>query len=67
VDTAEILKLASAIERLNKAGSEPPPTTTEDWTRLDDSEAALLVALVRKLNGEPPTDVDAQWLQWVRS
>lgn len=66
-DTAEILKLASAIERLNKAGQEPPPVTTEDWTRLDDDEAAILVALVRKLNGEPATDTDAAWIGWLHA
>ncbi len=33
---------------------------TEDWTRLSDRECALLVALVRKLNGETLTAADVE-------
>jgi hypothetical protein len=35
---------------------------SEDWTRLSDGEAAMLVALVRKVNGETLTVEDGQWL-----
>ena len=62
----EIRTLCSSLAQLDKAGQEKPADTTEDWTRLDDRESGLLVALVRKLNGEPATEIDRQSLSLPR-
>jgi hypothetical protein len=62
----EIRTLCASLAQLDKAGQEKPAETTEDWTRLDDREAGVLVALVRKLNGEPATEIDRQWLSRLR-
>jgi hypothetical protein len=65
-NVAEIRTLCASLAQLDKAAQEKPQDTTEDWTRLTDAEAGVLIALVRKLNGEPPTEIDSEWLSSLR-
>jgi len=53
----ERLRLAQAARDAEAANS------TEDWTRLNDAEAQMLIALTRRLNGEEPTSFDARALR----
>ena len=62
-NTVEANRLIDMLGKVDGAGRttvENP--STEDWTRLTDSETGILIALVHKLNGEQLTDADTQWL-----
>ena len=62
-NTIEANRLIDMLAKVDSAGrTTPQAPTTEDWTRLDDAEAGVLIALVHKLNGEPLTGNDQEWL-----
>lgn len=74
IANAIALKSAKDVERwarslvaLGRAGDvDAEPETTEEWDRLNDLEAGVLVALTRKLNGEALTTADESWLARLR-
>jgi hypothetical protein len=56
--------LQGAAEARKQAASIPKPAENkEDWSRLDDREAATLIALVHKLNGAAITSADERALR----
>lgn len=58
---------ARSLVALGRAGDlDLAAETSEDWDRLNDIEAGVLVALVRKLNGETLTEADGRWLSRLR-
>jgi hypothetical protein len=58
---------ARSLAALSRAGDvDPAPETTEEWDRLSDLEAGILIALTRKLNGEALTEADGKWLARLR-
>lgn len=66
-DSRAAERWARSLVALGRAGDlDPAQESTEEWDRLSDLEAGVMVALVRKLNGEPLTDADGQWLSHLR-
>ncbi len=62
-NTIDANRLIDMLAKVDSAGrTTPEAPTTEDWTRLDDTEAGTLIALVHKLNGDPLTEADQAWL-----
>lgn len=58
---------ARSLVALGRAGSvDVEAETSEEWDRLSDMEAGILVALTRKLNGERLTSADETWLARLR-
>ncbi len=63
-NATETERWVRALVALERAGNtDPEKPTTEDWERLDDREAGILIALVHKLNGERLTAEDERWLR----
>lgn len=66
-NAAETAKWAGALVTLDKVGAvDVERDTPEEWDRLTDLEAGVLVALTRKLNGERLTPSDVAWLAHLR-
>jgi hypothetical protein len=66
-NSREVDRWARSLAALARAGNiDPEPATTEEWDRLSDREAGILIALTRKLNGEILTTADEQWLDSLR-
>jgi hypothetical protein len=49
----DLVYMLAKIEAAGIGRTRERESKTEDWTRLTDDEATTLIALVRKLNGEP--------------
>lgn len=65
--SVEVHRWAQSLVALGRAGNvDVAPDTTEEWDRLSDAEAGVLVALTRKLNGEDLTAADEAWLARLR-
>jgi hypothetical protein len=58
----DLIYMLAKIEGAGLARPRERASETEDWTRLSDDEAGMLIALVRKLNGEATTTEDARYL-----
>ncbi len=66
-NSKEADRWARSLVALSRAGDvDPAPETTEDWDRLNDLEAGVLIALTRKLNGEAVTEADGKCLARLR-
>jgi len=64
---AEVMRWANSLVALSRAGNvDATPETTEEWDRLSDMEAGVLIALTRKLNGETLTAADDGWIARLR-
>lgn len=59
---------ADALATLEKTGGADrrDEDSSEDWDRLNDLEAGVLIALVHKLNGEELSPADGTWLARLR-
>ncbi len=59
---------ADALATLEKTGGADgrAESSSEDWDRLSDLEAGVLIALTHKLNGEELSPADGAWLARLR-